>query len=113
MFNDSFKNSFTLSFDTWCNDRKTADTQLEDQVDIGSAQNISSPKNLIVAHQTAVRIGNPIKENDIIVFDKLNVRKYHVDIDGVGFPRDGVSIEYAFNDYIDQYRDLTNILQRT
>ena len=29
MFNDSFKDIFTLSFDHWTSDRKTVDTQLE------------------------------------------------------------------------------------
>ena len=29
-----------------------------------------------------------------------------MEIDGVRCPRDGVSIEYSSNDYIDQYRDL-------
>ena len=55
MFNDSIKNSFTLSFDSWTSERKTVDTQLEYQVDIGSAQNINSPNNLIVVHKTAAR----------------------------------------------------------
>ena len=34
------------------------------------------------------------------------MRKYHVDIDGVRYPRHGVSIDYELNDYVDQYRDL-------
>ena len=34
------------------------------------------------------------------------MRKHHVDIDGVCYSRDGVSIEYASNDYLDQYGDL-------
>ena len=105
-FNDSIENSFTLLFDSWSTDRKTLDTQLEYQVDIGSAQNINSPKYLIVAHQTAVRIGTPTKANNVAVFDNLNVRKHHVDIDGVRYPRDGVSIDYASDDHVDQYRDL-------
>ena len=51
-----------------------------------------------MAHQIAVRIGNPNKANSIAVFDNLNVIKYHIDIDGVRYPRDGVSIDYASND---------------
>ena len=57
MFNYSIKNSFTLSFDHWTSDRKTVDTQLEYQIDIGSAQNVNSPKYLIAVHQTADRTG--------------------------------------------------------
>ena len=106
MFNDSVKDSFTLSFDHWTSDRKTVDTQLEYQVDIGNAQIINSPKYLIAVHQTADRIGVPNKTNNVAIFDHLNVRKYHVDIDGVRYPRDSVSIDYGLNDYVDQYRDL-------
>ena len=36
----------------------------------------------------------------------MNVRNYHVDIDGVRSPRDAVSIAYASNDYLDQQRVL-------
>ena len=106
MFNKSVKNSFTLSFDIWTNERNTVHTQLEYQVDIGSAQKVSSPKYLIVAHQTAIRIRAPNKANEIAVFDNLNVRKDHVGIDGVGYPRDGFGLDYALNDYVYQYRVL-------
>ena len=105
MFNDSIEISFTLSFDHWTSDRKTVDTQLEYQVDIGSAQNINNPKYPIAVHQTADRIGVPNKTNNVTFFER-NVRKKHVDIDGVRYPRDGVSIDYGLNGYVDQYRDL-------
>jgi len=55
MSNDSEENSFTSSFDSWTSDRKSVDTQLEYQVDMGSAQNINSPKYSKVAQQTASR----------------------------------------------------------
>ena len=105
-FNDSFKNNFTLSFDHWTSDRKTVDTQLGNQFDIGSAQNINSPKHLIAFHQTAQRIGVPNRTNNAAIFDHLNVRKYHVDIDGVRYQRDVVGIDYGLNEYVEQYRDL-------
>ena len=106
MFNDSIEESFAFSFDHWTSDRKTVDTQLEYQIDIGSAQNISSPKYLIAVHQTADRMGVPNKTNNVAISDHLNVRKYHVDIDGVRYPGDGVSIDYGLNDYVDQYCDI-------
>ena len=59
LFNDSIENSFTLSLDSWSTDRKTGSTQLEYQVDIGSAQFINSAEYLTVAHQTEARIGVP------------------------------------------------------
>ena len=33
------------------------------------------------------------------------MKKYKVDIDGFRYPRVGVSIDYASNDYLDQKRD--------
>ena len=82
-YKNSNKNSFTLSFDSWSTDRKNVDTQLEYQVDIYSAQVINSPKNLIVAQQAAARIGAPNKAENIAFFEKLNVRKYYGDVDGM------------------------------
>ena len=106
LFNESIKTSCTLSFGSWSTDRKTVDAQLEKQAYIGWAQNINSSKYLIVAHQTAARKGVPNKANTVVVFDILDVRKYHVDIDGVRYPRDCVNIDYWLNDYTDQDCDL-------
>ena len=36
----------------------------------------------------------------------MNARECHVHIDRLRYPRDGVSIDYASNDYLDQYGDL-------
>ena len=68
IFFDSIKNSFTLSFNFCSTDRETFDTQSDNQVNIGSAQTFNSPKNLIVAHQTDVRIGFPNKAKKLTVF---------------------------------------------
>ena len=70
-----FKKSFDLSFDCWSTDTKTVGSQLEYQIDVGSAQNINGPKYLIVAHQTAAGVGIRNKANNIAVFDNLNIRK--------------------------------------
>ena len=83
MFNDSIKNSFTLSFDSWTSDRKRVNTGLEFQVDIGSAQNVNSPKYLIVAHQTANRSSTSNKSINNAIFDNLDIRKYFCEIDAV------------------------------
>ena len=76
------------------------------QVDIGSAQSLSSPKLLICAHKAEARSRLPNKRNNFSRFDKINVRKYFNEIDGQRFPRDSVLTNYAENDYMDQYRDL-------
>ena len=105
MFNNSIKNNFKISFDSWTSLRNIVNTDLEHQVDIGSAQNINSPKYLIVAHQTIGRaVGGKAQNNAI--FDNLNVRKYYVEIDGTRYPKDSVDAEYATNNYLDQYRDI-------
>ena len=106
MFNDSIKNSFTLSFDSWTTERKIVNTGLEYQVDIGSSANINSSKYLIVAHQTAVRAGASNKANKISIFDNLDVRKYFVERDGVRYPKYSVAVNYTENKYLDQYRDI-------
>ena len=106
MFNDSIKNSFNISFDSWTTDRKIVNTDLEYQLDIGSSANINSPKYLIVAHQTAARSGASNKANNISIFDNLDIRKYHVEIDQVRYPKDSVHVNYTENDYLDQYRDI-------
>ena len=92
MFDDSIKNSFTLSFDSWTTDRKIVNSGNQFQVDIGSAQNINSPKYLIVAHQTADRIATSNKEINNSIFDNLDVRKCFLEIDPIRYPRDEVII---------------------
>ena len=64
------------------------------QVDIGSAQKVRSPKDLICAHQTRSRIDTPNKKNNIANFDHLDFRKYYVEIDGIRYLRDSVLINY-------------------
>ena len=36
------------------------------------------------------------------IFDNLDLRKNFVEIHGIRYPRDGISINYTENDYIDQ-----------
>ena len=36
----------------------------------------------------------------------MNVRKIHIDFDGVRYPRDGMSTEYGSNDCLDHYKDI-------
>ena len=62
------------------------------QVNIGSSQQVNSPKYLICAHQTQNRINVPNKNNNIAIFDNLDLRKYYVEIDGQRYPRDTLFI---------------------
>ena len=78
VFNDSEKNNFKKSFDSWTSDTKVVNNDLEYQVNVGSAANINSPKYSIVAHQTAARAAGGGAQNNAI-FDNLDVRKYFVE----------------------------------
>ena len=75
-------------------------------MDIGSAKHVNSPKHLIGAFQTADRIATPKKNNNIPIFDCVNVRKYFSEIDGNRYPNDAVLTNGPEYDYLDQYRDL-------
>ena len=105
MFKDSIGNSFTISFDFWFTDRKVILIGLEYQLDIGSSQDVNSPKDLIVAYETATRTGIPNKANIIARTDNLGVREYFIEIDVVRYPRESVYVHYVASDYIDDYRD--------
>ena len=72
----------TITFDSWNAERKTSNVGRELQVDIGSAQQINSPKSLIGVFQTQNRTGVPNKDKNNAIFDTNPVTKYSVEIDG-------------------------------
>ena len=108
MFIDSIKNSFTLSFNSWTSDRKIVNTGLEFQVYVGSAQNINSPKYLIISHQTANRSSTSNKAINNAIFDNFDIRKHFCEIDAVRYPKDKVVLDYETNNYLNQNRALKN-----
>ena len=67
---------------------------------------MNSPKYMISARQTKNRVLTPNKNNNIAILDNLDLHKFYVEIDGQRYPRDGLSINYTENGFIDQYRDL-------
>ena len=105
MFNESIMNNYTITFDSWYTERKISNAGRELQVDIGSAQQINSPKYLIAAFQTNDRT-TPNKNANPAIFDGNHVTKYFVEIDGVRYPKDGVLLNFEENSYLDQYRDI-------
>ena len=105
MFNESIQNNYRIFFDEWYTEKRIATDQIF-QVDIGSAQSVNSPKNLICAHQQANRSDPPNKRSNISIFDHINVRKNFVGIDGVRYPRDAVLTNYDLNEYLGQYKDV-------
>ena len=81
---------------------------MEYQVDLDSVQIINSPKYLKAVHQTAARIGVSNKAKNVAIFDHLDVRKYHVDIDAVRYSRDCFNVDYGLIDCVDQYSALNS-----
>ena len=105
MFNDATQNNYKITFDEWYTERRVISDTIT-QMDIGTSQHVNSPKYLIGAHQTRTRADTANKNNNIAIFDNLNLQKYYVQIDSVRYPLDSVLINYEQNDYIEQYEDL-------
>ena len=105
MFNEATQNNYKISSDEWYTERRII-SDLLIQHDIGSAQNVIQPKYLICAHQTNLITTTPDKKSNIAILDKMDLRKYYVEIDGLRYPRDSVTINYEEKDYIQQYKDL-------
>ena len=63
LFNESNKNNFTITYDSWYTERKISTDVNE--LEVGSAQHINSPNYLIASFQTVDRIGaqNKKKQN--------------------------------------------------
>ena len=105
MFNEATQNNYKISFDEWYTERRIISDTIT-QMDIGTSQHVNSPIYLIGAHQTRIRADTGNKNNNIAIFDNLNLQKYYVEIDSVRYPRDNVLVNYEQNDYIEQYKDL-------
>ena len=111
MFNDSIKNNYTLTFDSLYTERKIVTDGGEFQVDIASSQSTNSPKYLIAAHQTEVRVGTSNERNNVSIFDHVDVTKYFSEVDGYRYPKETVITNFSGNDYSDQYRDLKSFFK--
>ena len=105
MFNEATQNNYKISFDEWYTERRVISDTIT-QLDIATSQHVNSPKSLIGAHQPRTRADTANKNNNIAIFDNLNLQKYYVEIDSVRYPRDIVLVNYEQNDYIEQYKDL-------
>ena len=104
MFNEATQNNYKISYDEWFTERRIISDTIT-QLDIGSSQNVQSPKYLIGAHQTIDRIDGAISTKNVAIFDNLDLRKYYIEIDGQRYPRDSSLMNYEQNDYIEQYKD--------
>ena len=105
IFNEATQNNYKIIYDEWFTERRIISDTIT-RLDIGSSQNVQSPKYLIGAHQTRDRIDAPISTKNVAIFDNLDLRKYYIEIDGQRYPRDSSLMNYEQNDYIEQYKDL-------
>ena len=80
MFNKATQNNYKISFDEYYTERQVIPDMIFQAV-IGSTQQVSSPKNLICAHQTQDRINDTNKSINFALFDNVNIRKYNVEIE--------------------------------
>ena len=87
MFNESTQNNYKISYDEWFTERRIISDTIT-RLDIGSSQNVQSPKYLNGAHRTKDRIDAPISTKNVSIFDNLDLRKYYIEIDGQRYPRD-------------------------
>ena len=97
MFNEATQNIYKISYDEYYTERRLVSDMIV-QHDIGSAQQVNSPKYLVSAHQTKDRTSAPDEKINIAIFDNLAPRKYHVEIDNLRYPRDSLLINYEQND---------------
>ena len=72
MFNEATQNNYKISFDEYYTERRVI-TYLLVQHDIGSAQQVNSPKYLICTHQSRIRSDTPYKNNNIALFENLDL----------------------------------------
>ena len=101
LFNEAISKTFSLSYESWTNDRKPVDTAREFQIDISSASNINSPLYLKAAHQKTQRVDPANPANNLsnnrfnnAIFDH-EVRKYYSEIDGIRYPQNPLMVNYA------------------
>ena len=66
--------------------RKTSNIRYDYSIGYWYFQHVNSPKYLIGAHQTRIRADTANKNNNIAIFDNLNLQKYYVEIDSVRYP---------------------------
>ena len=103
LFNEATQKNYKISFEEWHTERRIK-SDLTIQHDIGTANQVISPKYLICAHQTNLRTTTPDKKIIIAIFDNMDLRKKFDEIDCQRYPRDSVLINYEENDYFNNIK---------
>ena len=77
MSSEATQKNYKISFDEYYTERRVISDTIV-QHDIGSAQQVNSPKYLICAHQTKEKIDSANKNKNNSIFNHLNLRKHYV-----------------------------------
>ena len=77
MFNKATQNNQNITFDEWYTERRVKSDTIT-QLGIGTSQHVNSPKDLIGAHQTRTRADTANQNNNIAIFDNLNLQNKYV-----------------------------------
>ena len=101
MFNEATKNKLKISFGEYYTERRVISDMIT-QADIGIAQQVNNLKYLIGVHQTRTRRDTADKNNNIAIFDNIDLRKHYVEIVSLRYPRDNVLMNYEQNEYIEK-----------
>ena len=72
LFNEATQNNYKISYDEYYTERRVISDVIV-QHDIGSVQQVNSPKYLISAHQTKNRTTSPGRKINIDIFDNVNL----------------------------------------
>ena len=104
LFNEATQNNSKKSYDEYFTEGRVISDTIT-QLDIGTSQQVTSPKHLIGAHQTRTRADTSDKDKNNAIFDNLDLRKHSVQID-VNDILDSSLENYEENDYFELYRDL-------
>ena len=80
MFKEATQKNYKISFDEYHTEIRVV-SDIIVQADIGSAQQVSSPKCFISADQTLNRTGAADKKINIAIFDNLDHQNYYVETD--------------------------------
>ena len=105
LFKEATQNNYKISYDEHYTERRVISDMIV-QLDIGPAQQVSSPKYLVCAHQTQNRRKVHNKKTNIAIFDNLDLRKNYVQRDGLRYHRDSLLINYLENFCMERYKDL-------
>ena len=73
MFDEATQNEYKISYEEYYKERRFISDMIVG-IDIGSGQPVSSPKYLIFAPQTRLRMEIPNKNINIAIFDNIDLR---------------------------------------